>query len=213
MRDSVAPQPAHVLPTRDRLIAAAAELMRRQSYGTVSVDDICRAADVKKGTFYHHFASKIELALATFDHIWAEGRAEFVACLNNTTLTPPARLAAFVDGVVACHRETFEQEGKVYGCPLCNAGSEMGAQDDAIRTKMQHIFDDAVALFAALVAEMPAYVDASRDTCTETARAMMCYMMGVEYQAKVANNPDVIARDLLPGLNRILSSSSSTQAE
>ncbi len=202
MLDSV-PQ---TLPTRDRLIEAAATLMRRQSYSTVSVDDICRAADVKKGTFYHHFPSKIELALATFDHIWAEGRAEFVACVNDTTRSPIDRLARFAEGIVECHRDTFRREGKVYGCPLCNAGSEMGAQDEQIRQKMALIFEDAVALFADLVAEMPAHQNSTRPQCIETARAMMCFMMGVEYQAKVANNPEVIARDLLPGLVRLIDS-------
>lgn len=198
----------HSLPTRDRLIQAAAELMMRQSYSTVSVDEICKAADIKKGTFYHHFPSKVELALATFDHIWSDCRNELVTCLNNTALQPEQRLAAFADSVAAYHRETFQTEGKVYGCPLCNAGSELGAQDDQIRRKMEELFSDSVNLFAALVAELPTYQKASRDKCVETARALMCFLMGVEYQAKIANDPEVLARDLMPGFQRILAASS-----
>lgn len=202
MRDSLPP----VQPTRDRLIAAASMLMLRQSYATVSVDDICREAEIKKGTFYHHFPSKIELALATFDHIWSECRGDMVACINDVGRTPQERLARFADEVVACHRDTFDKEGKVYGCPFSNAGSEMAAQDDQIRLKIEGIFEEAVTLLADLVAEMPSHADCSRAQCAETARAMFCFMTGVEYQAKVANNPDVIARDLLPGLQRLLDS-------
>lgn len=193
-----------ILPTRDRLIQAAADLMMRQSYSTVSVEDICKAADVKKGTFYHHFPSKVELALATFDHIWGECRRDLVACINDTAKSPMARLQAFADLIVSHHRETFATEGKVYGCPLANSGNELGAQDDAVRCKVETMFEDSVNLFASLVAELPGQQQCTREQCQETARAMVCLLMGVEYQAKILNNPEVLARDLMPGFQRIL---------
>lgn len=200
MFDSAPPS----LPTRDRLIQAAAELMMRQSYSTVSVDDICKAADIKKGTFYHHFPSKVELALVTFDHIWDECRCDLVACINDTAKTPEERLRAFADLVIAHHRETFAAEGKVYGCPLANAGNELGAQDDAVRNKIEGLFEDSIGLFASLVAEFPSHRTSTREQCLETARALVCMLMGVEYQAKIFNNPEVLARDLMSGFQRIL---------
>lgn len=200
MFDSVSP----TLPTRDRLIQAAAELMYRQSYGAVSVDDICREADIKKGTFYHHFASKNELALATFTYMWGEYRAEIEATQGNQEIPPTERLARYVDSIVACHRETFAAEGKVYGCPLCTAGQEMGAQDEAIRQKIASIYEEVVDLFTELVKCQPAFAHATEEQSRETARAILSYTSGVEAQAKVANDPEVIARDLLPGLKRLI---------
>ncbi len=44
--------------TRARIIAAAEGSIARQGYDATSVDDICRAAGVTKGGFYHHFPSK-----------------------------------------------------------------------------------------------------------------------------------------------------------
>ncbi|MCW2286501.1 AcrR family transcriptional regulator, partial [Rhodoblastus acidophilus] len=61
--------------TKRRLIAAALELIWRSSYGSVSVDDICKAADVRKGSFYHFFPSKADLAVAAMDHADKELRA------------------------------------------------------------------------------------------------------------------------------------------
>lgn len=200
MLDSVPQQ----TPTRDRLIMAAADLMRRQSYSTVSVDDICRAAEVKKGTFYHHFPSKVELALATFDVFWAECRAEMAQCLSAPDMPAEDRLARYAAAVIEEHRETFAREGKVYGCPLCTTGNEMSAQDETIRQKIAAIYEDAVGLFVPLVREMPAFAGAGEAACRETARALLCYASGVEYQAKLANDPEVIARDLLPGLKRLI---------
>jgi hypothetical protein len=106
--------------------------------------------------------------------------------------------------IVEHHRETFAAEGKVYGCPLANAGNELGAQDDAVRCKVETFFEDSIGLFASLVAEFSSHKGKTREQCLETARALVCMLMGVEYQAKIFNNPEVLARDLMPGFQRIL---------
>ena len=53
------PQP----PTRDRILAAAADLFLAAGVENVSVAEVCRAAGVSNGSFFHHFPSKEELAL------------------------------------------------------------------------------------------------------------------------------------------------------
>lgn len=52
--------------TRDRLIDAGFELFAAGSVGDVTVDDICTAAGVAKGTFYFHFPTKESLLVAGF---------------------------------------------------------------------------------------------------------------------------------------------------
>jgi TetR/AcrR family transcriptional regulator, transcriptional repressor for nem operon len=49
---------------RDGLIAAAHALVRRQGWSGTSVDQLCTAAGVTKGAFFHHFASKEALGVA-----------------------------------------------------------------------------------------------------------------------------------------------------
>ena len=48
---------------RDRLLFAALKLVREEGYDSTSVDDLCREAGVTKGAFFHHFASKEQLAV------------------------------------------------------------------------------------------------------------------------------------------------------
>ncbi len=55
-----------------RLMAAAIDLMWEESYGAVTIDDICTRAEVKKGSFYYYFTSKADLAVAALEHLWAE---------------------------------------------------------------------------------------------------------------------------------------------
>jgi TetR/AcrR family transcriptional repressor of nem operon len=64
--------------TRDRLLDAAALLFSRHGYAAVSVDAICAAAQVRKGSFYHAFASKEGLVVATIERTWQVNRREIV---------------------------------------------------------------------------------------------------------------------------------------
>ncbi|MBG1233458.1 TetR/AcrR family transcriptional regulator [Aestuariivirga litoralis] len=56
-------QLASPLPARDRLLGAALKLVREEGYDSTSVDELCRAAGVTKGAFFHHFPSKEQLAV------------------------------------------------------------------------------------------------------------------------------------------------------
>lgn len=49
----------------DRLRDAGMAAFARHGYADVSVDDVCRATGIAKGSFYRHYASKEELFFAT----------------------------------------------------------------------------------------------------------------------------------------------------
>lgn len=53
-------------PTRERLLAAAEELIDEGGYGAASVVAIARRAGVASGTLYRHFPSKAELFVQLF---------------------------------------------------------------------------------------------------------------------------------------------------
>ena len=54
--------------SRSKLLDAALQVIRTKGYVATTVDDICAIAGVTKGSFFHHFKSKEDLALATVDH-------------------------------------------------------------------------------------------------------------------------------------------------
>src|ERR1700712_5792162 len=64
----MAPKPQS--QTKQKLIDAAHRLIWANSYAHVSVEDICRAAGVQKGSFYHFFPTKIDLAAAALEDHW-----------------------------------------------------------------------------------------------------------------------------------------------
>jgi len=56
---------------RSRLLDAALSLIRTKGYSATSVGELCAAAGVTKGAFFHHFKSKDELGVAAADY-WSE---------------------------------------------------------------------------------------------------------------------------------------------
>jgi AcrR family transcriptional regulator/DNA-binding transcriptional MerR regulator len=61
-----------------RLVDAGIVLFSEQGYADVSVDDVCRAAQIAKGSFYRHFASKEELFFASAEECARRVAADLV---------------------------------------------------------------------------------------------------------------------------------------
>ena len=58
-----------VLRTRTMLQHALLSLSSRRDYDTISVEDICQAADVGRSTFYAHYTSKDDLFRSGFENL------------------------------------------------------------------------------------------------------------------------------------------------
>jgi TetR/AcrR family transcriptional repressor of nem operon len=63
---------------RQRLLDAAVSLIRTKGYASTTVDDLCSAAGVTKGAFFHHFKNKEALGISAAD-FWSEMTGAFFA--------------------------------------------------------------------------------------------------------------------------------------
>jgi TetR/AcrR family transcriptional repressor of nem operon len=86
------------ITAREKLIDAAHLLVRRQGYCATSVDEICTAAGVTKGAFFHHFASKEALGAAAAEQ-WTARAEELIFTLPPWVRIedPLERLLAHID--------------------------------------------------------------------------------------------------------------------
>jgi TetR/AcrR family transcriptional repressor of nem operon len=83
--------------SKTKLLEAALRVIREKGYSATRVEDICEAAGLTKGSFFHHFESKEALALAAADYWIDETGAMFTAAPYHEATDPVERLLAYVD--------------------------------------------------------------------------------------------------------------------
>jgi len=84
------PRQARAERTRAEIIEVAAAAFAAGGYDGVSMNDLVRASGLTKGAFYFHFASKDDLALATFRAKQAELIAKLAAGADDAAEAPSA---------------------------------------------------------------------------------------------------------------------------
>ncbi len=82
---------------RSKLLEAALTVIRTKGYSATTVDELCAAAGVTKGAFFHHFKTKDELGVAAADHWSATTSAMFAAAPYHTHSDPLDRVLAYID--------------------------------------------------------------------------------------------------------------------
>ena len=83
--------------SKTKLLQAALHVIRVKGYSATRIEDVCEAAGLTKGSFFHHFDSKEALALAAADY-WIEGTGSlFASAPFHAPEDPVDRLLAYVD--------------------------------------------------------------------------------------------------------------------
>ena len=114
---------------REKLIASATELIRRNGYVATTVDEICAAAGVTKGAFFHHFASKEVLAETCLD-LWRQQFAELLAGTPFQSVADPVeRLVAAMDFFI----RLFSNPQAVKSCLAGTVAQETSESNPVLR--------------------------------------------------------------------------------
>src|SRR5215469_3056727 len=179
---------------KQRLIKAAKNLVFRQSYEGVSVDELCAVAGVNKSSFYHFFSSKQELLLAAIDSQWQWFEQVVLAPTFVNHAPPQERLLRFFEQALEFEQAQKQLSGHMRGCPAGNLTLEMSSQDERIRARLEQFFQDWLTYFEQMLCEAKeqGIVPATLDTAL-TAQALLAYFEGVMLLAKGNNNPSLLA--------------------
>lgn len=88
---------ARALITRNALLDAALKVIRTKGYSATTVDDICATAGVTKGSYFHHFKGKEDLAIEAAKY-WNEVTGGLFANAPYHQVTDPReRILAYID--------------------------------------------------------------------------------------------------------------------
>lgn len=178
--------------TRERIIDVAKERFHARGYADVGIKEICDNANIQKGSFYHFFPSKEDLALTVIDEFaedWANG---FVAEAFDPKLPPMERIDYLLDAAYFWQRSVKEKNGKIPGCLFGNLALEMSTKNDVLRAKLNAVFANAKARFKDTLDEAVADGEIKPLNTVLTAEAMLAYLEGMILLAKSENDPEVI---------------------
>ncbi|WP_290736545.1 TetR/AcrR family transcriptional regulator [Amaricoccus sp.] len=174
-------------PRRDaraRLLDATLAVVRGKGFAATSVDELCRAAGVTKGAFFHHFRSKEDLAVAAAGHFCAMADG-----LYDAPWTGLPTAAERVLGYVQLRRDIIGGAFEEFTCLLGTMVQETYATSDPIRAACEAgILGHAYRLLPDLTAALAA---TGRDDVTPETVALhiQAVLQGGFILAKATGDP------------------------
>ena len=134
---------------RDRILDVALNVIRMKGYNATTVDDLCSAAQVTKGAFFHHFASKEQLAVEAADHWSALTGDLFEKAPYHAARSASDRVLGYVDFRAAL------LQGRVaeYTCLVGTMVQEVHESSPAIRNACARSITGHAAALEADIAE------------------------------------------------------------
>ncbi|HUB66537.1 MAG TPA: TetR/AcrR family transcriptional regulator [Candidatus Methylacidiphilales bacterium] len=188
--------------TKIKLLKVAVEMIWESSYGSVSVEDICERAGVKKGSFYYAFKSKSDLAIAAFEYYW-DGKRVYLDQIFSVQVPPLQRLEMFCNRIINDQLEKYKTFGKLLGCPFCSLGCELSTQDENIRRKVEELSGRSIRYLEPAIRELMENGQIPLGDPKETSQEIYSYVTGVLLRAKIENNPKIV-ESLWKGVSRLL---------
>src|SRR6516164_7584070 len=83
--------------TKQKLLDAAEELMLAKGYTATSVDEICTAAGLTKGSFFHYFEGKEHLGRVVAERFYAARKQMFASAPFHQKKDPLERVLGRID--------------------------------------------------------------------------------------------------------------------
>jgi TetR/AcrR family transcriptional repressor of nem operon len=184
--------------SRLRLLNAALHIVRSKGYAATTVDDICREAGVTKGSFFHHFKTKDDLALAAV-HYWEQSTGAFFASASyHHAQDPVDRLLGYLDFRAAI----LTGELPDYTCLLGTLVQETYSTHPHIRTACEHALASHIdALTRDVQAAKDLYSPDAPWSAESVGYFIQSVLQGSFIFAKAAQGPE-IARESIEHLRR-----------
>jgi len=187
--------------SKTKLLDAAMNVIRAKGYAASTIDDICHAAGVTKGSFFHHFKSKDELAIAAAGHFSAMAEGLFATAPYRQAEDPLDRLLGYVDFRAAI----LSGELPDYTCLLGTLVQETYDTHPAIRAACDQGMSAHIAeLTRDVTAAKSRYAPDATWNAESVGYFIQAVLQGSFIFAKAKQNPEVI-RENLSHLRRYLS--------
>jgi len=177
-----------------KLMDATLDLMWEESYGAVTIDDICKRAGVKTGSFYYFYKSKADLAVAALEKLWKEEWKPHLDEAFSSSLDPLSRLTGYLGAFHSLLAEQKQKHGKVLGCPICSVGSEVSTQEVDVSAVVRDILSRKRRYYESTIRDAIAQGVIEPCDPAEGAVALFGLIEGMVSQARIMNDPAVMRK-------------------
>jgi len=188
--------------SKTKLLDAALQVIRAKGYAATTVDDICHQAGVTKGSFFHHFKGKDELALTAVAHWKTMTEGLFGAAPYHKAKDPLDRVLGYVD----FRGEILTGELPDYTCLLGTLVQETYATHPNIRAACDRSLSSHIAeLTRDIEAAKNRYAPRAAWSSESVGYFIQTVLQGAFIFAKAKQSPDAV-RQSLAHLRRYLKS-------
>jgi len=150
--------------TRDHLIDTGLKLMHQHGYNATGLTEILKAADVPKGSFYHHFGSKEDFAAAALERYTTREAKHAATVLNDAKAPPLKRLKRYFTDLV----RFYGQKGEIPGCMMGRFSLEIAAANPQLRKQISGSFAHWEHTIATVIQQAVAQKELPADTDSES---------------------------------------------
>ena len=176
--------------SKTKLLDAALHVIRAKGYSATRIEDICEAAGLTKGSFFHHFSGKEELALEAAEYFSAFADKIFSTAPYRSLPDPLDRLLGYVD----FRKAILQGELPDYTCLLGTMVQETYETHPQIRKACGRAMSaHAAALETDIAAAMKTYAVHGNWSARSLALHMQSVLQGAFILAKASNGPEVAA--------------------
>lgn len=165
--------------------------MFRTGYVGSGIRQIAAEASAPQGSFTNHFRSKEEFAREVLDRYFRHVKTLVSQALDDRNLTPRDRLRRYLDLIT----ERLAGDGYTRGCLIGDLSLEAPFHSEMLRERLQAIYREWRAPFAACIAEAQAagQIEEGFDS-TELAEFLLASWQGAILRMKVERNPAPLKR-------------------
>ena len=129
---------------RDDLLRSGKDLVLSKGFAATSVEEICEAAGVTKGAFFHYFKSKVDYGMQLLDYTW-EPMHQMQARERGDEALPLDQLHDYIDFAT----DFVRADARLMGILM----QELRESNPEVARKGQGVFGSFVEHMHALVAE------------------------------------------------------------
>lgn len=170
---------------RTRLLEAARDVIRTKGFTATTVSDLCAAAGVTSGAFFHNFKSKEALGVAAADYWSQTTEALFCAAPYHAHADPLDRILAYID----FRRAIIDGDIAQFTCLAGTLAQEVYATSPDIRTACaDSILGHAATLEPDIEAAMKSHGVEPGWTAASLARHTQAVLQGAFVLAKATGD-------------------------